>query len=121
VTKRGNRFRWTYYPPNEFKVLIYFPENDAFLASEIHERYAFDSYFIATISGVNLDIAMTQSYQYSAEIASLAIRIVLTIAIELAIALIFCFIRMGTFHERGNTRPHPHRKCRHADCAESCA
>ena len=26
-------FQWNYYPPNEFKVLIYFPESQSFITS----------------------------------------------------------------------------------------
>lgn len=39
-------FSWTYYPPQVFKALVYFPESDTFAVTEdTYERYAFDSYF----------------------------------------------------------------------------
>lgn len=34
---------WTYYPPNEFKILLYFPETGEYAISGVYERYAFDS------------------------------------------------------------------------------
>lgn len=93
---------WTYYPPDEFKVLIYFPESGKFAVSEICERYAFDSYF--TVSMENVDIGSIEydeilssdarlkayrSYNYGMEIFSLFVRILITIIIEMAIALLF--------------------------------
>jgi len=90
-----NRFSWTYYPPQEFKVLLYFPESDAFIASEIYERYAFDSYFSAEIAeqsdslALQKEITLSKTYNYTKEIVSLVIRIILTIAIELGIAWLF--------------------------------
>ena len=32
------RFSWTYYPPREFKILLYFPETDRFVVSDKYER-----------------------------------------------------------------------------------
>jgi len=91
-----SQFSWTYYPPQEFKLLLYFPGTDTFIVSnEIYERYAFDSYFTAEIMGQGDDlsayasITLLKSYRYTNEIISLVIRILLTIAIELAIALLF--------------------------------
>ena len=91
-----NRFSWTYYPPQEFKILLYFPETDTFIASnEIYERYAFDSYFTAEIEGqgneltASSGITLSKSYNYTNEIISLVIRILLTIAVELVVALLF--------------------------------
>ncbi|SHN00490.1 hypothetical protein SAMN02746066_04332 [Anaerosporobacter mobilis DSM 15930] len=86
----SNRFSWTYYPPQDFKILLYFPETDSFIISENHyERYAFDSYFTAEVS--NTDISAKKSYEYTNETLSLIVRILLTIIAELGIALVFGF------------------------------
>lgn len=90
----SHRFSWTYYPPGDFKILVYFPDYDTFAVSgAAYERYAFDSYYTVSISGApaqgNAAISAEQSYDYSAEIISLIARIILTIALELAIALLF--------------------------------
>lgn len=89
-------FRWGYYPPSTFKVLLYFPEYGTFAVSGILERYAFDSYF--TVDLENLDIAAVtaetpmkaeKSYDFTWELISLLARIGLTILMELAVALLF--------------------------------
>ncbi len=85
-----HQFSWTYYPPKVFKILVYFPETDSFIVSDsTYERYAFDSYFTAELSGTSF--AVHKSYDYSNETLSLIVRIVLTSAIELVIALLFGF------------------------------
>lgn len=90
----SHRFAWTYYPPVNFKILVYFPDYDAFAVSaEAYERYAFDSYYSVSVSGTpengNAAVSAEQSYDYSAETTSLVARVILTIALELAIALLF--------------------------------
>ena len=47
---------WTYYPPNEFKILLYFPETEEYAVSGVYERYAFDSYFTVNMDGVKLSV-----------------------------------------------------------------
>ena len=112
------RFSWSYYPPQRFKILLYFPDVDRFaVSSEIYERYAFDSYFTVTVADVHTPssagsnasstapdmtnttvsppavppetITALPSYDYRSEILTLAVRTLLTIAIELGIALLF--------------------------------
>lgn len=96
------RLDWTYYPPEKFKILLYYPESDTFSVSGIHERYAFDSYFTVDmknfVSGKNTLADNTQvllnleeSYDYKWEIISLAARIVITVLIETLIALMFAY------------------------------
>lgn len=94
---------WTYYPPNEFKILLYFPETGEFSISGVYERYAFDSYFTVNMDGVKLSVDYNEelssderinafkSYNYTVEIVSLVARIIITIIIEMAIALLFGF------------------------------
>ena len=94
---------WTYYPPNEFKILLYFPETGEFSVSGVYERYAFDCYFTVNMDGVKLSVDYNEelssdermnafkSYNYTVEIVSLVARIIITILIEMAIALLFGF------------------------------
>ena len=91
-----HQFSWTYYPPNVFKILIYFPDTDSFITSGVSERYAFDSYFTARVSGS--EITLEKSYDYTDEIISLIIRIVLTIGAEVGIALLFGFRERRQIH-----------------------
>ena len=96
------QFSWTYYPPSNFKILIYFADRDCFaISAETYERYAFDSYFSVSLTDSEisaiivqdetLSFKATKSYDYIGEIISLIARIVLTIAVELLIALLFAF------------------------------
>ena len=95
---------WTYYPPQSFKILLYFPDSDTFAVSGIYERYAFDTYYTVDMDGVNigsvnLDEAQStneridayRSYQWRQEMISLFARIMITIAIEMAVAILFGF------------------------------
>ena len=90
---------WTYYPPYRFKILLYFPESDVFVSSGICERYAFDSYFTVDMDGVDIAsvsagegaLAPYRSYDYGMEILSLLARVVLTVLIEIGVALLFGF------------------------------
>lgn len=98
-----NELAWTYYPPNEFKILLYFPETGEYAVSGVYERYAFDSYFTVNMDGAKLSVDYNEelssndrlnaykSYNYGVEIGSLVARIIITIVIEMAIALIFSY------------------------------
>lgn len=92
--------KWGYYPPERFKVLLYFPESDLFSCSaDIYERYAFDSYYSITLSAAGInetgdiisapEMIVQKSYNFSQETLSLMARIILTIAVEIGIALLF--------------------------------
>lgn len=92
---------WTYYPPESFKILIYFPDTKHFAVSDVCERYAFDSYFTVNMDGTSLlaeyneelssneKLDAYEAYNYGAEIASLAARILITIIVETGVALLF--------------------------------
>lgn len=85
-------FRWGYYPPSVFKILLYFPVEDTFVVSGVCERYAFDSYFTMELNGeaaMGEPPLVEKSYDYTWEIVSLLVRIVLTIFLELLVALLF--------------------------------
>ena len=97
---------WTYYPPGNFKILLYYPETKTFVSSGIYERYAFDTYYTVDMEGVRIGsveyneglstnerINAYRSYNYRKELLSLAVRILLTIAIEMAVALLFGFLQ----------------------------
>lgn len=92
-----NIFCWGYYAPAEFKILIYFPEQDAFIVSDIYTRYAMDSYYHADVSITNIEdgaiysdnIIVIKTYDFTWETISLIARIIATIGIEILIALLF--------------------------------
>lgn len=94
---------WTYYPPKNFKLLLYFPDTDTYSVSGIYFTYAFDSYYKVDVSKANLSLKpgnqaegddlllLQQAYNYKKEISSLLTRIVLTVLVEMFLALIFTF------------------------------
>ncbi|MEG1687903.1 MAG: hypothetical protein RR276_08485 [Angelakisella sp.] len=84
-----NTFIWGYYPPSIFKVLVYFPSDNSFVVSEMQERYAFDSYYKMSIENDKSTCTVKKSYNYLTEGASLLVRVLLTIAVELLVALLF--------------------------------
>lgn len=82
----------SYYPPDNFKVLLYFPDSGEFFVTPVYERYAFRSYFTIDVSArQNGSVTAISSYYWAKEIVFLIIRILLTIGIELLIALAFKF------------------------------
>lgn len=97
--KGNDTFTWGYYPPDSFKVLLYFPEYDSFVISQIEERYAFDSIFMIDLEGVDYQTPGTTTIIRAVPdkeinvmwVLDVAVRIVLTLGIELLIALGFGF------------------------------
>ena len=78
---------WTYYPPQTFKILLYFPETGEFAVSGILERYAFDSYYTADLADGSMTVR--RSYDYARDIAGFMARLIITVLIELGVALLF--------------------------------
>ena len=93
----GEEFAWTYYPPSTFKLLVYFPETDTFSASDIHERYAFDSYFTAKARDDGT-LKLSKNYKYPIELGSLIARIALTLVSELLLAYLAFGYRGGRLY-----------------------
>lgn len=93
-TETGS-YSWTYYPPDPFKILVYYPESGTVVTGEIQSRYAFDSYYEIDLS--EPDFTPKTNYDYLPEILSLIIRVVLTLAVELLIALLFGFKKKKLF------------------------
>lgn len=96
---------WTYYPPDRFKVLLYFPDDGTFVSGDVLERYAFHSYFDAAVTSADMTLSedhasaeaaqeeldVAQRQQHLTELLCLAGRILLTLAAELLLALVFGF------------------------------
>lgn len=88
---------WTYFPPDDFKVLLYFPEEDLFVCSESYTRYAFHAYYEMEVDGTRLmeiaegtlEVSVRKTYDYTDEIISLIARIIITIAIGILLAWLF--------------------------------
>ncbi len=90
---------WGYYPPSEFRVLIYFPDTDSFVeSSEILEQYAFDSYYQMDFNDLPENwndavaaIPVTRKYNLVWEITAFLLRLAVTVVIESLLAVLFGF------------------------------
>ena len=89
-------FAWTYYPPDQFQIALWFPGENAVVLSQTCEQYAFDSYYHLDLSGAELEPGgavrlptAARSYDYTKELVSLAVRVVLTVGAELGVAWLF--------------------------------
>ena len=95
---------WTYYPPNEFKVLLYYPETNTFMVSDVCKRYAFDTYYTVDMDGIeigsikyddnlssNQRLEAFKSYEFKNEVKALGCRMLITVVVEMLIGLLFKF------------------------------
>ena len=98
----GKSFVWSYWPPDTFKILIYFPETGEFASSEPLTRKAFDTYYIVNadgrgITGVKYDevnssdrkLFTRRTVDHEDVLKKIALRMAVTVVIELIVALIF--------------------------------
>lgn len=58
-------FKWGYYPPDPFKLLLYFPETDSFAVTPVYEQYAFDSYYTVDVSKIGEKTTLEAATQAS--------------------------------------------------------
>ena len=80
----GGLLLWHSYPPEEFKVLLYYPETDTFVSSNVLKRYALTSTYQASIR--NGTIHLTRNYDYLRLVLITTIRILIGIVLTCAIA-----------------------------------
>ena len=88
---------WGYFPPENFKIAVYYPEYGILWVSEdSYERYAFDSDFRLNLPAVGagaqtgeVDMVLKKTSNLGSELAGFLFRVVLTLAMELAVARVF--------------------------------
>ena len=88
---------WGYFPPENFKIAVYYPEYGILWVSEdSYERYAFDSDFRLNLPAVGagaqsgeVDMVLKKTSNPGSELAGFLFRVVLTLAMELAVARVF--------------------------------
>lgn len=89
---------WGYFPPQKFKILLYFPDENTFLLSEKLERYAFNSYFTFNVNDGEMTVAKNGGAGgVYVEIGGLLIRIVITVLLELGMARLFGYSDSKTY------------------------
>ncbi len=97
---KNKTFSWTYYPPDDFKVLLYSPEKDEFYLSEPYERFAFYSYYdlkfengkVSLIEDMKMakeEMFRTKKDKFPPLIKMFILTLMSSLVIELALALLF--------------------------------
>ena len=78
----GGLLDWRNYPPEEFKVLLYFPDSDTYYVTEKETRYSLTSPFLLKLEDESLRIS--RNYDYLA----LILRIIFRTAVPLLMAVL---------------------------------
>ena len=86
-------FRWGYYPPGEFKLLLYFPDTDTLVSGEKLQRYAFDSAYRCALQPDGSLGQFTRTNNPLKQIPSFLLRVAATILLELLAALPFGYFK----------------------------
>lgn len=84
---------WGYYPPEVFKIAVYFPRTDTLIVSaEIYETYAFQSDFRVSIpdqtytDGQIVSMEVQKDFDYVEAVTGFFVRVLVTLAVEFALA-----------------------------------
>ena len=85
--ENNSSFVWS-HPPIEFKILIYFPEEDLFCVSKSYNKNAFNSYYKVDMSN-GMVVTDDNSIMNFKKIFNFIIRVVLTLIIEIGLAFLF--------------------------------
>lgn len=84
-------YRWNYYPPKHFKILLWFPDTETYAVSGPCNRYAFETYYHVDASDWEPGqlLPREKNYPVMKETTKFLIRVLLTVFFEVFIALIF--------------------------------
>jgi hypothetical protein len=77
-------FSWGYMPPDDFKLLLYFPDTGELVCSEATTTFAFYSVYQATLKDGRLELKAV--YNYGRQILSFLARLAVTLLLELGLA-----------------------------------
>ena len=89
---------WGYYPPERFKIAVYYPGYDVlWVSEEVYERYAFASEYRLTLPALlggeavsgTVDMVLKRETDLWEEGAGFLFRVAVTLAAELALAGVF--------------------------------
>lgn len=84
---RKNKLLWGYYPPKNFKILLYFPDDGSFIVSEPLEQYAFSSQFGVTVKDGTMTISQGGGVGGKiVNIAEILVRMAITVLLEVLVA-----------------------------------
>ncbi len=81
-----DEFEWSYYPPEEFKAVLYHPKDGTYKISQPCKREAFYSYF--TVDYEDPSFELKEDAQFGKQLLLFLFRVIVTIAIEYFIAFL---------------------------------
>ncbi|MBR3294174.1 MAG: hypothetical protein IKI69_07150 [Oscillospiraceae bacterium] len=90
--------RWDSFPPEDFKLLLYFEETDTFMSTEVAHRYSLTSPFEVRITEEGL--ILNKNYDYPAFLLRFFLRVLISAGIAILISLFYCkryFLRTKCF------------------------
>ena len=86
-TSETGGFKWNYYPPETFKVLLWFPDTGELVCSERMDRYAFESIFVVRYADGRLDAA--KKLDIPGKVLGFLARVAVTLLLEGWLAIKF--------------------------------
>ena len=84
-------FCWSYYPPDTFKALAYFPDSGTFAVGPVTERKEFSAHYTMSLSEQGDTLVMEHEQDAAENNIAFVERLSLTLVIELVLAVMFCF------------------------------
>ena len=78
---------WPIFPPEEFKLLLYYPDTGKFVISDPLERYALTSEFKAVVD--NNSISVTRNYNYFKLTLITAVRILIGVVVSVIVSSLY--------------------------------
>lgn len=96
LVSKSKKFDWGYYPPDTFKVVLYYPETKTFAASGIINKHGFFAQYRIDMKNVevgtnNSHLQVKDLYSVPNVIISFLLRVIITILIEAGIGFAFEF------------------------------
>jgi hypothetical protein len=83
-------YSWTYFPPENFKVLVYIPSTNHYIESKELESFAFHTYYNLNVKDYEI-LNISKNYVTGFTLYDFLLRLLLTLLIEVTIALFFKF------------------------------
>lgn len=90
INEEKKTMKCGYMPPRKYKLVVYIPDENVMLESDFYTRKIFEEKYTTDLSTVSGKLTLVHvAYDWKSNILSVLKRIVLTVAIELAIAFLF--------------------------------
>lgn len=87
IIQEDGIYVWGYFPPNPFKLLLYFPETNTFQVSDINYQYAFESHFEVNLNESST-LTLNKTPQMTKHIQGFFTRLLITLIAEVGLAVL---------------------------------